>query len=99
MDHVIVGGGERAEDVTLTAMTTDQFKVRFYHSIFGDELGSIPGHFGPVNVLAFSPDGRSFASGSEDGFVRLHYFPDDYFDRADEVSVFDKSVLEEKTKA
>jgi len=99
MDHIIVGGGERAEDVTLTAMTTDQFKVRFYHSIFGEELGSIPGHFGPVNVLTFSPDGRSFASGSEDGFVRLHYFPEDYFDRLDEVSVFDSpSSSESVTK-
>lgn len=43
-------------------MTSEQFKVRFYHSIFGgDELGSIAGHFGPVNVVAFSPDGRRFA--------------------------------------
>jgi len=88
MDHIVVGGGESAVEVTQSAMTTDQFKVRFYHSIFQDELGSIPGHFGPVNVLAFSPDGRSFASGSEDGFVRMHYFPDDYFNRADEVSDF-----------
>jgi len=89
MDHVIVGGGERAEDVTQSGMTTEQFKVRFYHSIFGDELGSILGHFGPVNVLSFSPDGRSFASGAEDGFVRLHYFTDDYFNRADEVSIWE----------
>jgi len=100
MDHVIVGGGERAEDVTQSGMTSEQFKVRFYHSIFGDELGSIAGHFGPVNVLAFSPDGRSFASGSEDGFVRLHYFGDEYFNRADEVSTWDRSEAPEtKTKA
>jgi len=97
MDHVIVGGGERAEDVTQSGMTSEQFKVRFYHSIFGEELGSIAGHFGPVNVLAFSPDGRSFSSGAEDGFVRLHYFNDDYFNRADEVSMWD--IDEKKEKA
>lgn len=27
MDHVIMGGGERAEDVTQTGATSDQFKV------------------------------------------------------------------------
>jgi len=86
MDHVIVGGGESASEVTLTTANTEQFKVRFFHSIFEEELGSVLGHFGPVHCLAFSPDGRSFASASEDGFVRLHYMDEDYFKRTDEIS-------------
>jgi len=84
MDHVIMGGGERAEDVTLTGATSDQFKVRFFHANFGTQLGSVLGHFGPVNALVFSPDGRSFASGSEDGFIRLHQLDDDYFKRSED---------------
>jgi len=47
--------------------------------IFEEELGSVPGHFGPVNVLSYSPDGKGFASGGEDGFVRLHHFDKEYF--------------------
>lgn len=86
MDHVIVAGGESAVDVTLTQANTEQFKVRFFHSIFEEELGSVLGHFGPVHCLCFSPDGRSFASASEDGFVRLHYMDEDYFKRIDEIS-------------
>jgi WD40 repeat protein len=39
-----------------------------------DEMGNVKGHFGPIHTLSFSPDGRSFASGSEDGYVRLHHF-------------------------
>lgn len=89
MDHVIVGGGERAEEVTVTETTASQFKVRFYHSIFCTELGSILGHFGPVNALAFSPDGRQFASGGQDGFVRVHHFGDDYLGRTDEITKYE----------
>jgi len=55
--------------------------VRFFHLIFEDEIGSVPGHFGPVNVLSFSPDGEGFASGGEDGYVRLHHFDKSYFSR------------------
>jgi len=88
MDHVIVGGGESAMEVTLTAASSEQFKVRFFHSIMGHELGSVLGHFGPVNSLDFSPDGRSFISGAEDGFVRLHYMDESYFKRTEEIRQF-----------
>jgi len=87
MDHIILGGGESAMEVTQTTATSEQFKVRFYHSIFTHELGSVLGHFGPVNSLDFNPDGRSFVSGSEDGFVRLHFMDESYFSRMDEVRV------------
>jgi len=82
-DHVIVGGGEGAEVVTHTRLDSSQFKVRFFHTIFEYELGNVVGHFGPVNVLSFSPDGKSFASGSEDGYVRIHHFNQSYFDTKD----------------
>jgi len=88
MNHIILGGGESAVEVTQTTATTEQFKVRFYHSIFGHELGGVLGHFGPVNSLDFSPDGRSFVSGSEDGFTRLHFMDESYFARTEELRAF-----------
>jgi len=74
-DHILLGGGQSASQVTTTRQDTTQFKLRFFHKIFEDELATLPGHFGPVNTLAFAPDG-SFASGGEDGFVRVHNLED-----------------------
>jgi translation initiation factor 3 subunit I len=35
--------------------------------------------------VAINPDGRSYASGAEDGYVRLHFFDKDYLDMEDPV--------------
>jgi len=78
-EELIVGGGQAAETVTTSRVDNAQFRVRFFHLVFEEELASIQGHFGPVNILSYSPDGRSFASGGEDGYVRLHHFDASYF--------------------
>jgi translation initiation factor 3 subunit I len=78
-EHVILGGGQEAMSVTLTSSKAGKFETKIYHKVFGDEIGGIKGHFGPVNALAVSPDGRSFTSGGEDGFVRINHFDADYF--------------------
>lgn len=47
--------------------------------IYEEEIGGVRGHFGPINALGVSPDGRSFTSGGEDGYVRVNHFDADYF--------------------
>lgn len=79
-DYVIVGGGQEAKDVTTTGSREGKFHSRFYHKLFEDEIGSVKGHFGPVNTLAVHPRGTSFASGAEDGYIRIHHFEKNYFD-------------------
>lgn len=78
-NQVIVGGGQDAMNVTVTSSKVGHFEVDFYHTVYMDFLGSVKGHFGPVNSCSFNPDGKSFASGSEDGYVRLHFFDKNYY--------------------
>ena len=54
------------------------FEIKFYHLIDETLFGLVRGHFGTVNTAAIHPDGGSFASGGEDGFIRLHHFDPAY---------------------
>lgn len=78
--QVVLGGGQDAMDVTTTSTRVGKFDARFFHLVFEEEFGRVKGHFGPINSLAFHPDGKTYASGGEDGYVRLHQFDPSYFD-------------------
>jgi translation initiation factor 3 subunit I len=79
-EHVILGGGQEASQVTTTSARAGKFEVRFFHKIYEEEIGRVKGHFGPINTVAFHPKGDSFSSGGEDGYIRIHYFDPDYFE-------------------
>ncbi|KAK6604919.1 eukaryotic translation initiation factor 3 subunit I [Botrytis cinerea] len=84
-DFVILGGGQAAMDVTTTSARQGKFEARFYHKIFEEEIGRVRGHFGPLNTVAVDPNGKGYASGGEDGYVRVHQFDKGYFDFTYEV--------------
>jgi translation initiation factor 3 subunit I len=69
-----------AMDVTTTSARQGKFEARFYHKIFAEEIGRVRGHFGPLNYVAVHPQGTSYCSGGEDGYVRVHHFDKPYFD-------------------
>ena len=79
-EHIVLGGGQDAMAVTTTSSKAGKFDSKIYHKIFEEEIGGIRGHFGPINALAFNPDGRSFTSGGEDGYVRIHPLDNSYFE-------------------
>uniref|UniRef100_A0A0K8TS97 Eukaryotic translation initiation factor 3 subunit I n=1 Tax=Tabanus bromius TaxID=304241 RepID=A0A0K8TS97_TABBR len=80
MEHVILGGGQDAMEVTTTAAKAGKFETRFFHLIYEEEFARLKGHFGPINTLAFHPDGKSYASGGEDGIIRIQYFDKSYLE-------------------
>lgn len=87
-NEVVIAGGQEALHVTTTSSRAGQFEARFFHQIFENEVGRVKGHFGPINTLAYHPSGKGYASGAEDGYVRLHHFDQDYFDFLKDEPVF-----------
>lgn len=45
--------------------------VRIYDFETGEQLELYKGHHGPVHTVCYSPDGEIYATGSEDGTIRL----------------------------
>ncbi|KAJ9554707.1 hypothetical protein OSB04_009321, partial [Centaurea solstitialis] len=56
--HVVLGGGQEASAVTTTDHRAGKFEAKFYDKILQEEIGGVKGHFGPINALAFNPDGK-----------------------------------------
>ncbi|PKI84469.1 translation initiation factor eIF3 subunit [Malassezia vespertilionis] len=77
--YVIVGGGQEAMSVTTTSSRQGKFESRFWHKVFEEETARLPGHFGPINTLAIHPTGNAYASGGEDGYVRVNWFDPTFF--------------------
>ncbi|XP_018026808.2 eukaryotic translation initiation factor 3 subunit I [Hyalella azteca] len=77
--YVVLGGGQEAMEVTTTSTREGKFDARFFHLVFEEEFGRVKGHFGPINSLAFHPSGKGYASGGEDGYIRVHSFDDAYY--------------------
>jgi translation initiation factor 3 subunit I len=71
-NYLILGGGTSAVNVTTTHARVAYFETRFFHLVYEEEIATVKGHFGPIHALVFSPDGKSFVSGGEDGFVKIY---------------------------
>lgn len=81
--HVCCGGGQEAMDVTTTAASQGYFEAFIYNMITADKVAMFKGHFGPINTLAFSPDGSQICTGGEEGYIRLNPLDQSYINYRD----------------
>jgi len=58
-------------DATTFVVGGSDFWAHVHEYSSGKELEVHKGHHGPIHVIRFAPDGETFASGSEDGTIRL----------------------------
>jgi len=79
LNLVMVVGGQDARDVTTTGHKSGKFEVEFFHTVFEEKVGEIrTGHFSPINYITLSTDGSHFATGAEEGNIRLFKFDNDF---------------------
>ncbi|CAD8056031.1 unnamed protein product [Paramecium sonneborni] len=78
--HLIVAGGIPARE---TARTKFQgFDIHICNVIYEEEVGKLlnPNQIGPINALAFFPDGKGFITGEEGGYSRVYKFDQTYWE-------------------
>merc|ERR1711983_541923 len=66
-----IGGMEMTKDREIFVCGGEDLKLYKFDYQTGIEIENFKGHFGPVHCVRFSPDGELYASGSEDGTLRL----------------------------
>lgn len=59
-DHIILGGGIDKKLVANTDISQTKFNVHFFDVATEQTFSNIPGHFGPINTLAFHPSGKGY---------------------------------------
>lgn len=59
------------QDKNIFVCGGEDLKLYKFDYTSGQEIDNFKGHFGPVHCVRFSPDGELYASGSEDGTLRL----------------------------
>ena len=63
----MTGGGQEAVDAAVYSRS-GKFEARFFHLVFEEEFGRVRDHFGPINSVAYHPDGKRFV------FFFIYYF-------------------------
>lgn len=73
-----MAGGIASRDVAL--VKKGGFEIHLCNFMFEEEIGKFSIHFSPINSIVFSPDGRTFLTGSEEGNARLIKLDNRYFE-------------------
>jgi WD40 repeat protein/serine/threonine protein kinase len=87
----VVPSSVLANSLAISTAPTNQMKITLWDIQSGNSIRTLPGHYGLVNSLAFSPDGKLLASGGMDRSLQIWRVADgervlNFSDTHDEVS-------------
>ncbi len=71
MLYMDAGGAHYQSSGTIFGAGGSALLVRVFDFATGTQLECLKGHLGPIRCLRYSPDSNIYASGSEDGTIRL----------------------------
>lgn len=71
LDYVASAVSVNADKTRFVTGCANDTWIRLHSMETGEVLDTFKGHHGPVHAISYSPDGALFASGSEDGTIRL----------------------------
>jgi serine-threonine kinase receptor-associated protein len=71
LDYPVSAVSVSADKTRFVTGCTNDTWIRLHLMDTGEVLDTFKGHHGPVHAISYSPDGALFASGSEDGTIRL----------------------------
>ncbi|CAE7035228.1 ALA3 [Symbiodinium natans] len=69
--HLLMGGGLDAKDVAVSG-ASGAFEALLWHMVYEEEIGSVKGHIGPLNTMAWFRDGAGFVTGGEASLTAKH---------------------------
>ena len=70
--NIAIGGGQDKMSVALTSSHMNQFNIDVY-KFDGHKLYTVATkHFGPINCISYSGNGKHIASGGEDGYTYVY---------------------------
>ena len=70
-DHHAIRPPERSPEKGLMVMGGSDMWLHVVDVNSGEEVDVCKGHHGPIHTVQFRPGGSTFASGSEDGTIRI----------------------------
>lgn len=78
MYHLIMAGGIPAREAAMSKK--GGFEIHICNIMYEKEIGTLAGSFSPINSIEYSPDGKGFICGAEEGVCKYIKFDPKYFE-------------------
>lgn len=76
--HFLMAGGIPAREAAMSKK--GGFEIHICNVMYEKEIGTLAGSFSPINSIEYTPDGKGFVCGAEEGVSKYIKFDPKYFE-------------------